>query len=233
MVLLEEAKELGPLSQLKTSSDMKRFYEVMDHFLGGSSRTLYFKMSELLTTCAGARRRVTEAIAFRLANHSNTILGSPSCDLATHVDMSSGTPVKYSIYQFPIKQGDYRDTDWQFALGTFGAMWEPLPPRTPRRAVGSLCMSTRGEDWIDDGTTALTCHRPRKFDIDVPQAHPTCAKVWGTKVWRWHSETDRTSERVHQAAYRLVQSGRLHTFWVIAEPCIVDIETGWPVPQSG
>jgi hypothetical protein len=57
----------------------------------------------------------------------------------------------------------------------------------------------------------------------------TRAKVWGSKIWRWHSETDRASKGAHQAAYRLVQSGKLFNFWVIAEPCIVDIGSGMPV----
>lgn len=234
MVLIEQAKEIGPESQGKKLDEMQRFSEVMDHFQGGSSRTMYFKMSELLTTCAGARRRVSEAIRFRLLHHSDVILGSPSCDLPTHVDTSTGKPIKYSIYQFPIHQSDYgnHDTDWQFALGTFGAMWEPLPPARPQTAVGPLCTSTRGDDWIDEGTMALTRNAPRKLDIGASQARPTRAKVWGSKVWRWHSGTDRADERVHQAAYRLVQSGRLHNFWVIAEPCIVDIDTGWPTPSG-
>lgn len=233
MVLVEQAKELGPRSQGKKLDDLQRFNEIMDHFQGGSNRTLYFKMSELLTTCAGARRRVSEAISFRLSHQSNVILGSPSCDLSAHVDTSTGRPIKYSIYQFPIHQFDYHDTDWQFTLGTFGVMWEPLPGAKPRAVMGPLCTSSRGDNWIDDGTLALTQNSSRKIVICAANQRPTRAKVWGSKVWRWHAGTDRTSERVHQAAYRLVQSGRLHNFWVIAEPCVVDIETGWPVLQSG
>jgi len=141
--------------------------------------------------------------------------------------MSHGKPVRYSVYQFPIHQSDYRDTDWQFALGTFGAMWEPLIPKRGN-PIGALCRSNVGDDWIDEGTMARTRNQSPQacFNVFVPR--PTQAKVWGTKIWRWHSETDRASEKVHQAAYRLVQSGRLQNFWVIAQPCIVDIRTGEP-----
>lgn len=225
--LLEQAKEFGPLTQLKTSEKMQRFNEVMNNFLGGSGRTLYFKMADLLNSCAGARLRVSQAITFRLARDTDVIFGNPSCDLPTHIDMSRGKPVHYSVYQFPIHQSDYHDTDWQFALGTFGAMWEPLIPKYGL-PVGALCRSNVGDDWIDEGTMARTRNTsPQEcFNLSLPR--PTQAKVWGTKIWRWHSETDRASEKVHQAAYRLVQSGRLQNFWVIGQPCIVDIKTGQP-----
>ena len=58
LVLLEQAKAFGPLAQGKSPEDMARFDEVMEHFLAGHGRTLYFKMAELLSSCAGARRRV-------------------------------------------------------------------------------------------------------------------------------------------------------------------------------
>jgi hypothetical protein len=229
MVLLEEAKELGPLSQGKRPKDMQRFYEVMEHFQAGAKTALYFKMAELLRTCAGARRRVTEAITFRLERHLDVILGSPACDLPTHVDVRNGKPTLYSIYQFPIHQYDYHDTDWQFALGTFGAMWEPLASTAPTTSAGPICASQLGDNWIDPGTLALTRMRAPGTSDGPPPAQPRYAKVWGSKIWRWHSETDRASERVHQASFRLVQSGRLKNFWVIAEPCIVEIGSGMPV----
>jgi hypothetical protein len=226
LALLREAQELAPILEGRMPESMHRFNEVMHHFLSGSSRTLYFKMAELLNCCAGARDRVSEAISFRLEHHSTEMLDHPSCDLPTHVDESKGKPINYSIYQFPIHQGDYHDPDWQYALGTFGAMWEPVRPSRPTRAVGPLCRSNLGDDWIDDGTSALTCHKaPRDYYDSEPEL-PTKAKLWGSKIWRWHSETDRPSEKAHQAAYRLVQAGTLHNFWVIAEPCIVDISTG-------
>jgi hypothetical protein len=230
--LLQQAKELAPRTQGKTSAQMQRFNEVMDHFLAGSGRTVYFKMAELLNTCGGARRRVSEAITFRLSRHLDVIFGHPSCDLSTNIDTSRGKPVKYSIYQFPIHQNDYQDTDWQFALGTFGAMWEPLRPKTNARAAGPLCRLNVGDDWIDEGTLAQTRNKPPKDCFNMPEPRPTHAKVWGTKIWRWHSETDRPSEQVHQAAYRLVQSRRLRNFWVVALPCIVEISTGMPAREA-
>ena len=133
----------------------------------------------------------------------------------------------YSVYQFPIHQSDYHDTDWQFALGTFGAMWEPLIPKYGL-PVGVLCRSNVGDDWIDEGTMALTHNNSatRKLQASCT-GQSTQAKVWGTKIWRWHSDTDRASVKVHQAAYRLVQSGMAAQISPLANR-IVDIRTGQP-----
>ncbi len=170
--LLQQAKTLGPLEQGKTSEQMPRFNEVMDSFLAGTGATLYFKMADLLNTCSGARSRVSEAITSRLARHADVIFGSPSCDLPTHVDVSRGKPIHYSVYQFPIHQLDYHDTDWQFSLGTFGAMWEPLIPKQGM-PVGVLCRSNVGDDWIDEGTMALIRNEPPQkcFNVSSPSAY--------------------------------------------------------------
>ena len=74
--LLQQAKEFGPLTQLRTSEKMQRFNEVMNNFLGGSGRTLYFKMADHLNSCAGARHRVSQAISFRLARDTDLIYGN-------------------------------------------------------------------------------------------------------------------------------------------------------------
>jgi hypothetical protein len=226
--LLEQAKKYGPRTEGKSPEQMERFNEIMNYFLDGSGRTLYFKMADLLNSCLGAQHRVSEAITFRIARHADLVFGSPSCDKPTQIDYSRGKPVPYSVYQFPIHQGDYQDTDWKFSLGTFGAMWMPLIPKRGIPA-GVMCKSDVDDNWIDEGTLALIRNKsPQEcFNMSVPR--PTQAKVWGTKIWRWHSGTDRVSEAVHKAGYRLVQSGRLKNFWVVAEPCIVDIKTGRPV----
>ena len=84
---------------------------------------------------------------------------------------------------------------------------------------------------MDSGTMALTRNEAPATRHAPVQFKVTRAKVWGAKVWRWHSKTDRPSEQVHKAGFRLVQSGLLKNFWVIAEPCIVDIATGRPVAK--
>jgi hypothetical protein len=152
------------------------------------------------------------------ANHSGEYLAMAGRESIRHV---LDLPVFHS-------RGDYNDTDWQFALGTFGAMWEPLRPPKQASFGYSLCRSKLGNDWIDEGTNALTRNQSPQDRICLSVPWPAYAKVWGSKIWRWHSETNRSSEVAHQAGYRLVQSGRLQNFWVIAVHCMVDISTGWP-----
>lgn len=239
LALLRLAGDGGPsaqdLSSLKAIDAVKhaipggmpRFKEVFSHFLSGSKNALQFATSELLRTCPRARRAVTEKIAMRLARHSDVILGHPACDMDNYLDMSRHKPRSYAAYWFDIAQAEYDDTDWQFALGTFRLMWEPLLPAGP--AVGPLCTSRLGDDWIDEGTLALTRHRPPAPWGQSSSARPIRARVWGAKVWRWHSQTGRASLEVHQAAYRLVQKGKLHNFWVIGEPCVINIASGFPL----
>jgi len=215
---------------MRGKSKLERYNELMNHFLSGSYNNLSFNISDLLTTNKGARIQVSDCINMRLIRHSDSLLMHPSCDTdSSFTDFNVKHPRKYGAYSFKIPQEAYKDLDWHFSLGTYTVFWEPIVKKTKHHnSATPLCSHNLGKSFIDQGTLALTKHKsPSELLL---QTYDTVkyAKVWGAKIWRWHKDTWRDDKLLHQAAYRLVQSGKLNNFWVIANPCIIDVKTGLP-----
>jgi hypothetical protein len=211
---------------------LPRALEIMDYFLSGSAHhprgrrgKLVFKMSSLLAKCAGARARVGDEIRKRIhdaaATSSRHRFGNVYAAQWGDKDPRK-IPWTYDEFEFSIGQGHYRDLDWQRAIGTFFCIW--VPDRSHAMAHHRVAPQYHGV------MTATQDRKPAKSGSSA--ALPTRAIVGGKKIWHWHSKTDRTSEAVHQAAYRLVKKGKLFNFRVEAEPCVIEIATGWPVHDA-
>jgi hypothetical protein len=231
-LLLEAATYKGPddsdfallrLARDEQLGDLPRALEIMDYFLSGSAcrpdggrSKLVFNMSELLTACPGAREHVKDEIHVKLKRvlakldggkpaASTPRYGFGDVYMAKWGEQDPKKLSSYSEFEFPIAQNDYQNNDWKNALGTF------------------FCI------WVPDRSGTLPRSAPPPHAATPPP--PTRAIIGGKKIWRWHSKTDRPSEAVHQAAYRLVQKGKLVNFRVEAEPCFVDIANGYPVGE--
>lgn len=203
------------LFELARAAEMSpdgRAAKFLEHFIFGGGEPIEFECADLVKEDAGVRRRVTSEISRLLKANAQL----------TNRHLSGGE------FFVSIRQRDFEVSDWRNALGSFGVQWEVVasPPMG-----GSMCTSSRGGDWIDAGTNALTRHRAPDILADFYAVTPKKVRIYGANEYKWHPAANRVTQCVHQAGDRLTRS-RMHSmnFWMIAKPCTIDLETGLGTP---
>lgn len=185
-----------------------RAAKFLEHFIFGHGQPIKFECADLVEEDAGIRRRITSEISRRLTANAEL----------THRHLSGGE------FCVSIRQKDFEVPDWCLALGSYAIEWRVV--NSPALG-GSMCASSRGNDWIDPGTNALTRHRGPDTLADFYAVKPKKVRIYGANEYRWHPAANRVTQCIHQAGDRLTRS-RLHSmnFWMIAKPCTIDLDTG-------
>ena len=212
-----QSKEMSDvfLFELAKAVEMEpegRAAKFLDHFIFGNGEPIAFDCAQLVKDDAGVRRRITSQIRSRLLADAHLC----------HRNISGGD------FLVAIRQKDYEVGDWKNALGSFPLEWEVVDA-LECSVAGPLCVSTRGTDWLDPGTTALTRHRAPNPLGNLMFAMPKRVKVYGANEYKWHPAAKRVTQCIHQAGDRLTRSKiRSMNFWMVARPCVIDLGTGMP-----
>jgi hypothetical protein len=201
---------LFKIAEVVTMKKNGRAASFLEHFLYGDGSPIEFDLALLLRESAAVRTLISKTITSRLQANPELV----------NRTMSGGP------FEFPIHQWDYHlaDHDWEYALGTFFIEWEVDASKSPQSS--SSPQSSR-----PGGTVAKTGMLP-PTSFSIPSL-PEHAKIYGAKEYHWHDKTQRVTECLHQAGYRLAAAGVAKNFWMIAKPCVIQISTGWPVDKSG